>query len=175
MTEQTEQSQMPEEIAAFLSQYLKHTYSGSIGLKLLSYQKGSCKGVLPIRPEFLNPLGSLHGGLLYTVADTIGGISALEFNSSLNQSLSQSQDPLDNPVRNMLVNETTVTTISGNMEFLRPAISLDHIYIEGKLLKSGKRIAFVESYLSSEDGTLYAKASFSFARIPVPGEKNMPS
>lgn len=175
MTEQTEQSQMPEEIAAFLSQYLKHTYSGSIGLKLLSYQKGSCKGVLPIRPEFLNPLGSLHGGLLYTVADTIGGISALEFNSNIDEFIDQNHDPQSNPIHNMLVNGTTVTTISGNMEFLRPAISLDRIYIEGKLLKSGKRIAFVESYLSSEDGTLYAKANFSFARIPVPGEKKIPS
>ena len=121
---------------------MKGTYSDSLGLKFLSFEEGFCRAVLPIQPDFLNPLKALHGGFLYTVADTVGGIAALHPDS-----------------------DESVTTISGTMNFFLPALNLSELYAEGRVVKDGKRIAFVEVDLLSEKRTLYARGNFSFARI----------
>lgn len=64
----------------------------------------------------------------------------------------------------------TVTTITGTMQFYRAALDLTHLYAEGHMVKDGKRVAFVEVDLLSEDGTLYARGSFSFARMDFSGK-----
>ena len=132
-----------EDISQVIS-YLKDTYSDTLGLKILEMKPGFCKAVLPVRKDFLNPIGSIHGGLLYTAADTAAGIAASRVET-----------------------DDTVTTISGTMQFMRPCIGLSNIYLEGSVIKSGKRIVFTETKIMSEDHTLYAKADFQFARIKI--------
>jgi uncharacterized protein (TIGR00369 family) len=124
------------------------SYSQTLGLQILELKDGYCLGKLPIREEFLNPLGGLHGGLLYTVADTVGGLSAIRRESG-----------------------KSVTTISGTMQFYRAALNLTELYAEAKTVKNGKRIAFVETELKDGEGTVYAKGSFSCAHFRLPEEK----
>lgn len=138
---------LSENILAQVRKVMKHTYNDVLGLEFLIYQEGYCKAVLPIRQDFLNPNGSLHGGLLYTIADTVGGVAALRPDSG-----------------------ETVTTITGTMQFYRAALNLTKLYAEGRMVKDGKRVAFVEVDLLSEEGTLYARGSFSFARIDFTGK-----
>lgn len=125
-----------------IHEIIQNTYSNTLGMTILSYEEGFCRAVLPVKKEFLNPIGCLHGGLLYTVADEAGGFAA-----------------------SRLETEETVTTISGTMNFFRAALDLAEIYVEARVVKDGKRIAFVESDILSADGTLYARGSFNFARI----------
>ena len=132
----------PEDRVAIVTSHLKGTYSDVLGLEILEARPGFCRAVLPIKKEFLNPLGGLHGGFMYTIADTVGGIAA-----------------------SGLLTGENVTTISGTMQFLRAGIDLPKLYTEATVIKDGKRVAFVETEVMSGDGTLYAKASFSFAHI----------
>lgn len=131
-------------------QAMYHTYSHSLGMEILEYQEGYCLTRLPIKQEYLNPLGGLHGGFMYTIADTAAGIAASHPGS-----------------------EESVTTISGNMQFLRAALDIKQLYAKATVIKDGKRIAFVDAVLTSEDGTVYAKGSFSFARIVLPQKKEV--
>lgn len=148
MTEITDYNKdLSERILSQVREVMKDTYNDILGLKFLTYQEGFCRAVLPVRQEFLNPNGSLHGGLLYTIADTVGGVAALRPDSG-----------------------ESVTTITGTMQFYRAALNLTSLYAEGRMVKDGKRVAFVEVALLSEDGTLYARGSFSFARIDFTGK-----
>lgn len=138
----------PDEMALCLQKYIAHTFNDMLGVTVIKYQQGYCMTRTAIRPEFTNPIGSIHGGLLCTIADTTAGISTIRIEE-----------------------DSTVTTISSDMQFLRPAMNLSHIYCQAEMIKDGKRIAFADVKLMTEDGILLAKGSFTFARIQLPGPK----
>ena len=137
-----------EDRIAYAQAAFKGTYSEVLGLQILECEDGYCRAMLPIKDEFLNPLGGLHGGFMYTIADTVGGVAATRIGSGEN-----------------------VTTISGTMQFYRAALNLTELYAEAKVVKDGKRVAFVDTEVTSKDGTDYSKASFSFARFQLPKDK----
>ena len=137
-----------EDRIAYAQAAFKGTYSEVLGLQILECEDGYCRAMLPIKDEFLNPLGGLHGGFMYTIADTVGGVAATRIGSGEN-----------------------VTTISGTMQFYRAALNLTELYAEAKVVKDGKRVAFVDTEVTSKDGTVYSKASFSFARFQLPKDK----
>lgn len=142
----TNNAYTPEEAAALFQDRIKNTFTDYLGLELLKYESGYCSTKLKIKPEFINQIGGLHGGLLYTVADTTAGVASVHLGSG-----------------------STVTTVNGDMQFLRPALNLDNIFAEAKIIKDGKRLVFTDVWISTEDGTILAKGSFTFARITIPG------
>lgn len=135
----------PEEAISLFQDSFKNTFTDYLGVELLKYEHGYCYTKLSIKPEFTNPIGGLHGGLLYTLADTTAGVAAVYLGSG-----------------------NAVTTVNGDMQFLRPALHLDTIFAEAKVIKDGKRLVFLDVLILTEDGTVLAKGSFIFARIPVP-------
>lgn len=137
------------DLRAEVGKYLKGTFTDRLGLEILECGNGYCKAVLPVKEEFYNPIGVLHGGLLYTIADTTGGVAAIQPNDG-----------------------EAVATISGSMDFMRPAQNAERLYVEGKVAKDGKRIVFSDVYVSSETGVLFNKASFTYARISLPGRSH---
>ena len=68
----------------------------------------------------LNPLGTVHGGCLYTLADTVAGFAAASCG-------------FEGP------------TLSGNMYFLRPTMGVKKLTCESRVVKNGKRIRVVEA------------------------------
>lgn len=139
----TNNAYTPEEAA--LQSILKDTFTDYLGLELLALEPGYCKTKLPMKPQFLNPIGGIHGGLLYTIADATAGIASVHMNSG-----------------------ESVTTVNGDMQFLRPALNLDNIFCEARMIKDGKRLAFTDVWINTEDGIILAKGSFTFARIYIP-------
>lgn len=142
----TNSAYTPEEAAALFQDRIKNTFTDYLGLELLHYETGYCRTRLKIKPEFINPIGGLHGGLLYTVADTTAGVASVYLGSG-----------------------NTVTTVNGDMQFLRPALHLDYIFAEARIIKDGKRLVFLDVHIMDKDNTLLAKGSFTFARITIPG------
>ncbi|MDO4554030.1 MAG: PaaI family thioesterase [Lachnospiraceae bacterium] len=134
----------PEERLALVKERLKGTYSDLIGLEVTAAGPGYCNGVLPVKEEFLNPLKTIHGGFLFVIADTLGGIAA---------------SPLHD--------DEHATTISGTINFMRPIVDVSALYVKANVIKDGKRVVFVETEISGEDGTLFSKASFTYARISL--------
>ena len=47
-----------------------------IGIKIIEADEGYCKAELKVDDRHLNPLGTVHGGCLYTLADTVAGFAA---------------------------------------------------------------------------------------------------
>lgn len=135
----------PEELARFFQERLKGGFTDVIGVKVLKHHKGYCLTRTEVKPELKNPIGSVHGGCLYTIADTTAGMASIE-----------------------LGQEKSVTTINGSMQFLNAAIETTALYAEANVLKTGKRIVYTEVAVRGDDGTVFAKASFTFARIVIP-------
>ena len=51
-------------------------FADNIGLKLTALSDGHCEGEVPVTPALFNPIGTIHGGVYYTLADTVGGCAA---------------------------------------------------------------------------------------------------
>jgi len=49
-------------------------YSKGINPRFLSYENGIAAGDVELKPEFLNPMGTAHGGFICTLIDIFGGI-----------------------------------------------------------------------------------------------------
>ncbi len=135
----------PQELAAIMQEHVKGTFSDFLDMTVLEYQEGYCKSKFAVRRDFMNPLGSIHGGYLFTIADTTAGMASI-----------------------ILGSDSTVTTIDGNMQFLNPAMPCDALYAEATVLKSGKRIVYTDVVISDGKGKIFAKGSYSFARIILP-------
>ena len=69
--------------------FIKHT-----GIKTVELREGYAKGEIVLDERHANPIGSTHGGVLFTLVDTVGGAAATS-------------------------RGRYVTTVSGNINYLR--------------------------------------------------------
>ena len=132
----------PDDFANKLTGYFAGTFNDNLGVKVYQYEPGYCICGVDIKPEYLNPLNGVHGGFLFTLADTAAGLAAVD-----------------------LTGQATVTTAHSSIQYLNPAIHLDKVFAEAINIKNGKRIAYIDVNLWTEDHLLLAKASFTFSRI----------
>lgn len=110
-----------------------------------SYENGICvtlarpgyaEGVLEVRPTSSNPHGTVHGGCLYTLADTVAGTAACAHGASC-------------------------VTVSGSMEFLRPATG-PRIRCVATPKKQGQTLSVMQVVLTNEGGKEVATGTFTF-------------
>lgn len=100
-------------------------------------QEGYAKGMLKLQPKHMNPIGSVHGGVLFTMADTVGGAAATS-------------------------RGRYVTTVSGNINFLRPAMNCEYIIGESREIKIGKKMCVYEVRITDERGKEIAIATMTY-------------
>lgn len=100
-------------------------------------QEGYAKGMLKLQPKHMNPIGSVHGGVLFTMADTVGGTAATS-------------------------RGRYVTTVSGNINFLRPAMNCEYIIGESREIKIGKKMCVYEVMITDERGKEIAIATMTY-------------
>ncbi|MBI1724586.1 MAG: PaaI family thioesterase [Candidatus Tectomicrobia bacterium] len=65
-----------EELHALVKQHWRGTFNGLVGLEFLDGGEGFCRLRLPVRPEILQPWGTVHGGAVATLLDVTGGVGA---------------------------------------------------------------------------------------------------
>lgn len=92
-----------------------HDFGKFVGVHFLERGEGICKARLDIRPEHMNPIGTVHGGCLFTLADAVCGIAA----SSLGG---------------------ICTTVNSNIQFLNAAFWPKYLIAEAVPKKLGKKI-----------------------------------
>ena len=131
-----------EEIAGILQERMKGTFGDFLGMKILKCKPGYCLTEFEIKTDYLNPMGGVHGGLMFTIADNTAGLASLD-----------------------LAGEGIVTTINGGLQFLNPALNKTKLYSEATVLKSGKRIVYTDVLIRDEEHKIYAKGTYTFARI----------
>jgi len=117
-----------------------------LGIKLEEVKQGWCRTSLSVKPEHAQQHGTVHAGVISTLADhTCGG--------SARASTQAHQD---------------VVTIEFKINFLRPAKG-ERLEAEGRALRSGQRIIVTESEVFAFEGgerVLVAKCTSTLAVIP---------
>jgi uncharacterized protein (TIGR00369 family) len=98
-----------------------------------------------VGPEFTNPMGNVQGGIVVAMLDDAAAFSAI---AKAGQRLG-------------------IPTVELKTSFFAPAKAGVPLYAEGRCLKLGKRIAFMEADLRDEAGTLLARLTTSAVPIEI--------
>ena len=113
--------------------------SGSIsellGLEIISVEHGRLVLQMKSGPEFANPMGTLHGGILATLADSAMGLA---YASTLGEA-------------------DSFTTLELKINFLKPVWS-GRLTAEAQLKKGGSTVGLVECDVRDATGSLVAYA-----------------
>jgi len=112
------------------------------GIKVLSVEDGKALLKMQIRPDMLNGVGWLQGGMLVAIADEAMALA----------------------IYPLLGEAEGIATISESTSFIKGARD-GMIFAEGRVIKKGRRVAFTESEVFTGDGEriLLSRTSAAFA------------
>lgn len=127
---------------------LKHrnevnNYAKFLGIVTTEIKEGYAKAQMEIRPEHENAVGSVHGGAIFSLADTCAGAAAASYG-------------------------TKMTTVSDDFHYLSPAMEVKALYAEAKAIKHGKRMSILEVEVLTDGKKLVAKGTFTYFNLGVP-------
>lgn len=133
---------MTEQEKQKLEQIMRQTiadnmYMQFLGIELLVLEEGYAKGRMKYNKNICNPYDMVHGGGLYSFADTIAGTAAC-------------------------MAGRYVTTVSGTMNFLIPAENTEYVYCEARALRQGNHMAVFEVRITNDEDTLIDSGEFTF-------------
>lgn len=122
---------------------LKH----QLGMTLRDGEGGLGHGVahLDLDERHHNPNGVAHGAVLFAMVDTAMGKATMD----------------------VLAEGLICASIEVQLRFLRP-VSSGELIAHATVVKSGKRVVFLEGRVQDADGVLIATASGTFAVISAP-------
>lgn len=115
------------------------------GLQVVEVSAGYARMEMDIDEHHLNPIGSVHGGAIYTLADSAGGTAAMSRGSF-------------------------VTTITGSINYLNPAINVKKLIADTRELKAGKNVLVYDVAIRDESGQVIAEARMTYYSIHKPFE-----
>jgi uncharacterized protein (TIGR00369 family) len=107
-----------------------------IGFEIKEGADGRSVVILKSGPQHANPMGTLHGGILCDIADAAMGIA---FASTL-------------------APDESFTTIELKINFFRPVWEA-LLRAEGKVVRRGSSVGYVECEITDENARLVAKAA----------------
>lgn len=148
---------MDENAARFAFENALATHAPAFGTfflaKLLgaeiSYMPESCIVEIPVHDFLYNPQGSLHGGIIAFALDVSMG---------------------------HLIHHTTGRpgiTLEMKIQYIRPALS-GRVRCEGRFLKRGRTVSYLESRMTDADGKLVAAATSTWQMPKDTGEERDP-
>lgn len=112
--------------------FAKHT-----GIEILEAKDGCAKGRIVLGEIHGNPIGSIHGGCIFTLVDTIAGTAFVTTGKSC-------------------------TTLSSNIDFLNAAIESKELIAQATPTRIGNHIAVFEVAVNDDRDVLIAKATVTF-------------
>ena len=118
-----------------------HTIA-QLGIKCVDLEPGYAAGEMEIKDIHINPLGSVHGGMIFTFADSIGGTAACSRGS-------------------------WIVTSSSSMNFFRPAFHVKKLYAYARELKAGNNLLTYEVEIRNEQDILIAKSTIEYCSLHV--------
>ena len=116
-----------------------HQFSYENGIIITHVEPGLVQGELTVGPNSVNPHGTVHGGALATLADTVGGCCACSQGGSC-------------------------VTATCTLEYLRPATG-SKIYCEATPKKAGRSLSFIQVVLTNEEHAVVATGTFTFFMV----------
>jgi uncharacterized protein (TIGR00369 family) len=119
-----------------------------MGIEIGTYGNGEAELKMMVRPDMHNGVGWLQGGLFTALCDET---MALALFTALEE-------------------EAAIATISESTSFLQ-GVRSGRITARAKVVKKGRRVAFMEGTVESEDGTIHTETRASFVIMPKSAEK----
>ena len=119
-------------------------HSGWMGMRLERLEPGTAEVSLEVETKHRNLLGTLHGGMIATLADTVTGVA---MGSTLDRTL-------------------VWTTTALNVTFLAPGRT-GRVLARGHVVKRGWRFGYAEADVMDDEDRLLARATATFAIMPA--------
>ncbi len=119
-------------------------FLGHLNVEKIKLGSGRSRVYLEIRPEHTNRNRTVHGGVVATLLDVAVGSAATSV-------VDASEIPL---------------TASLNVDYIQSATAGERLIAEGKVVKKGSRIVFVEAVVNTEKGEIVARGSAVMAVRP---------
>lgn len=116
-------------------------FAEHLQLRFLPSEAGAARAALPLRPELTNRKGDLHGGVIAALMDMTAG-----------QALRGSDEAIKG-----------VSTITMTTNYLEPATG--EITAQGRVVKAGRSIGWVDVTAHNANGLLVATANCTFRII----------
>ncbi len=111
-----------------------------LGIEITELDNEHAKGRMPFKSLFQNPYGTMHGGCLYSLADTVAG-------------------SLANCVAG------NVVTTEGSLNFLDAAADTGYVYCEAHLRRCGSHLVNVDVDITDDSRKLLDCGNFTFYRV----------
>lgn len=121
-------------------------YAGMIGMEVVDATPGRAVVEMPATTGHHNPIGTVHGGALCSIADTAMGIAHAT----------------------MLEEGEISTTVDLNINFLRPAVT-GRLRAEGRVVKFGRTLSLVECDVHDAAGALLVRGTSTCMAIRAGG------
>ncbi len=116
------------------------SFHAAIGIIVEHVRDGSVDLRLEAGPDHANLQGTVHGGVLATLADTAAGLA----------------------VRSAIPAGSRHVTVNLDVQYLAPA-NMGPLLATGRVVRLGRRIAFAEADVSDAGGELLARAQVTVA------------
>lgn len=115
----------------------KLTFGKYTGIEITEARDGHAKARMKVEEFSHNSGGTIHGGALFTLADSVAGSAAFSL-------------------------KNRVTTLDAAVNFLRPGRKTDFVYGEANVIKGGSSILVIDVKLHDERQNLLLSGTFSF-------------
>jgi len=122
-------------LAALLKRH--EGFAKAIGLRLTKAEAGYAEGEIDINQMHHNPIGSVHGGCIFTLADTIGGAAVAS-------------------------NGVECTTLSSYIDYLNAAIESKKLIAKATPVRVGKKVCVYNVNVYDEAERHIAKVSITY-------------
>ena len=116
-------------------------YIRELGIEILELSEGSARGRMPFDTKKENPGKAIHGGCLFSLADTIAG--TLAFHNA----------------------GKYVVTVEGSLHFLSAAKDTTYVYCTAKMKRFGSTLVTVDVDITDDNGKLLDCGCFTYYRI----------
>lgn len=117
-----------------------NAFGNYLGIQIEEVTAGYARVSLEIKPEYTNPYKTIHGGVLYTVADMAGGTAAYSYGQP-------------------------VVTVDSNFHFLHAGKNVTKLTGIGKEKRNGKSISVMDVDILDQDENVLCSGTFTYAKI----------
>jgi len=118
-----------------------------VGLEILERRMGYAKGQIEIKPCHLNVLGIIHGGVYFTIADTVSGTAAAT----------------GRPY--------AVPTVNADIHYLKAGKNTSKIIAEAEEIKNGRNFSVCDCKIYDDRGDLLATTTMTFFHLMPPEDQ----
>ena len=102
-------------------------------------QDGSITTITEVMPMHMNGAGHVHGGMLFTIADTTGGANARRYTDHL-------------------------VTLDSDFHFLT-SNTTRYLYGTAELIRNGRAVIVMKVYIKDDNGETFAEGTFTYYKL----------